>query len=100
MHVIIRAANGLNVDFMVLADARHVRPQLRLKFFRDEFAVVLRAEDYVHDVLRVRMRHVSRLRRLVRLYTTDPGLPPWARYISHLRRWCAHGGSAKLILRG
>jgi hypothetical protein len=32
------------------------------------------------------MRHVPRLRRLARLYITDPGLPPWARYISRLRR--------------
>ena len=76
MNVIVRAADGLNVDFMILADARAVRPHLRLKFFRDKFAAVLRAEDYVHDILRVRMRHVSRLRRLAVYIPRTQGFRP------------------------
>jgi len=48
----------------------------------------------VQYVLRVPIRHVSRLRRLACLYITDPGLPPWASFCR------AYGARAIVTLMG
>lgn len=78
MNVIVHATDGVDENFVVLADAGRVGPEARLKIFRDEFGAVFGVEDNMDGVLGVRVRHVSRLRCFKLLYITDPALTRWA----------------------
>jgi hypothetical protein len=64
MNVIFGSTDRLDFDPVVLANAGDIRPEFWLKFFWQQLAAVLRAENQMDRVLRVGMRHVSRLQRL------------------------------------
>src|SRR5215475_4505887 len=63
MRVIGHTADQMHEHFFFLANTGHVGPQSRLKFSWDRRPSLLGAEDDVHDILRVGVRHVPRLRR-------------------------------------
>src|SRR5260370_5578507 len=62
MSVILYAANGVDENPLLLANARRVGPYLRSKFCRDGFAPILGAEHDMNYILSVGVRHVSHLR--------------------------------------
>src|SRR5260370_19715826 len=62
MSVILHAANGVDENPLLLANARRVGPYLRSKFCRDGFAPILGAEHDMNYILSVGVRHVSHLR--------------------------------------
>src|SRR5258708_2872644 len=64
MSVILHAANGVDENPLLLANARRVGPYLRSKFCRDGFAPILGAEHDMNYILSVGVRHVSHLRCL------------------------------------
>jgi len=76
--VIFHPSHRENKNVELLANTCGVSPHSGSKFIRHEFAAIFGAEYYVDYVLRVRMGHVSRLRRLATLYTTYPALTRWA----------------------
>jgi hypothetical protein len=61
--VVLHAANGVDKNFEVVADARGVGPEARLKFWGDRLAAIFGAEDNMEQVLRVCVGQVPRLRR-------------------------------------
>jgi hypothetical protein len=63
MNVVLYAANGMNENPLVFANACRIGPQSRLEFRGNGLAPVLGAEDDMDHVLGVGVRHVSRLRR-------------------------------------
>src|SRR5216683_6842501 len=64
MSVILHAANGVDENPLLFANARRVGPYLRSKFCRDGFAPILGAEHDMNYILSVGVRHVSHLRCL------------------------------------
>src|SRR5713226_9768362 len=62
MSVILHAANGVDENPLLLANARRVGPYLRSKFCRDGFAPILSAEHDMNYILSVGVGHVSHLR--------------------------------------
>src|SRR5258708_5867864 len=62
MSVILHAANGVDENPLLLANARRVGPYLRSKFCRDGFAPIVGAEHDMNYILSVGVRHVSHLR--------------------------------------
>lgn len=61
--VVLHAANGVDEDFKVVANACGVRPKAGLKFGGDRLAAIFGAEDDMEQVLRVCVGHVPCLRR-------------------------------------
>src|SRR5712692_5661223 len=78
MNVVLHAANGMDENAEVFADACRIGPHFRLEFRRNGFAPVFGAEDHMNCVLGVCVGHVSHLRRLTSLYTSYPALTRWA----------------------
>jgi hypothetical protein len=62
MNVVFHAANGMDKDVLVLANASGVRPQAFLHLCWDDFPPLFCAENDVHDILEIGMRQVSPLR--------------------------------------
>src|SRR5258708_29676273 len=79
MKVIFHPTCGMNIDIQLSTNARNVSPQFGPELVVYGFASVFRAEHYMHDVLRVGMRHVPHLRCSAFLYTTHPALTRWAK---------------------
>jgi len=63
MDMVFHAADGMDVDLLVLANASGVRSQAFLHFPWDDFPPLFCAEDDVHDILEIGVRQVSPLRR-------------------------------------
>src|SRR5260370_29885772 len=61
MSVILYAANGVDENPLLLANARRVGPYLRSKFCRDGFAPILGAEHDMNYILRVGVSDGSHL---------------------------------------
>ncbi len=96
--MVLRAADGVDNDFEVVANACGIGPEARLKFRGDGFAAIFGAEDNVQQVLGVCVGHVACVRRKRPLYImyityckpyvaptalaivllSLPGLTPWA----------------------
>src|SRR6266571_2792302 len=64
MSVILHAANGVDENPLLLANARRVGLYLWSKFCRDGFAPILGAEHDMNYILSVGVGHVSHLRCL------------------------------------
>jgi hypothetical protein len=74
MNVILYASHGMNQNAEILANTRGVGPHARLKFWRDGFPPVLRAEYDMNHALSIGVGHVSHLRRLKYLCIAYPAL--------------------------
>jgi hypothetical protein len=87
MCMVLHSADGVNENSKLKANSRRVRPHARLHLPLNGFPLILRAEHNMNHILSVRVGHVSHLRRLTCLYTTNPALTRWAIFLPRLRRW-------------
>jgi len=72
MRVIRHAANQVYKRPLAPTNLRDVGPEPRLKLLRNRRPSVLRAEYHMHHILRVGVRHVSRLQRSAYVYIRPP----------------------------
>jgi hypothetical protein len=63
MNVVLSAAYGMNEDLDFLANACHLSPEARLKFWGDGLVAIFGAEDDMEHILGVCVGHVPHLRR-------------------------------------